>query len=201
MQPFTFDEASKLAFARVIPPRAKVYAPVVLRVAYEQSISPYIIAAIMERESLSGEALKPKGPGGTGDGGHGRGLMQIDDRTWTSWLATHDWTDPYTCVLKGVQILKDNLIFFSRAGVHPPVVVREGYAARCGVPVGTYADVRPLTGTAQWQAAIAAYNTGAGNVLKALAAGLSADTTTAHANYSTDVLSRARIWEQAAMMV
>lgn len=43
-------------------------------------VDPYVLAAIIDRESLGGDALTPKGPAGTGDHGHGRGLGQIDDR-------------------------------------------------------------------------------------------------------------------------
>lgn len=41
------------------------------------------IAAVMDRESGGGELLTPKGAAGTGDRGHGRGLMQLDDRDLT----------------------------------------------------------------------------------------------------------------------
>jgi hypothetical protein len=39
-----------------------------------------LIVAIGLRESNLGRALVPRGPSGRGDGGHGRGLFQIDDR-------------------------------------------------------------------------------------------------------------------------
>ena len=59
----------------------------------------------MDRESGAGLYLVPPGPAGTGDSGHGRGLMQLDDRTWEAWLEENDWTDPATNILKGASIL------------------------------------------------------------------------------------------------
>jgi soluble lytic murein transglycosylase-like protein len=46
-----------------------------------------LILAIMDRESNCGETLTPKGAAGVGDGGHGRGLMQIDDRAHPDLIA------------------------------------------------------------------------------------------------------------------
>lgn len=196
---FVYTEARKQAFVRTIPSRTRVYAPVLLRVAQEEGLSPFLLAGFMERESASGVALSPPGPGGTGDGGHGRGLMQIDDRSHTTWINTNNWKDPYTNIKYGAKVLKQNLSYFS---IKPPVgskvVVSAGsYAANSGVPVGTYADPRPLAGGALWAAAVAAYNTGAGNAIKSIAAGKSPDTTTAKKNYSSDVLAKVGSWEQS----
>jgi hypothetical protein len=51
-------------------------------------LDPLVLAAIVERESRGGEALSPPGPAGVGDGGHGRGLMQIDDRWHGLFVST-----------------------------------------------------------------------------------------------------------------
>ena len=45
----------------------------------------------MDRESGGGILLTPRGPAGTGDGGHGRGLMQIDDRYHKAWIDLNLW--------------------------------------------------------------------------------------------------------------
>jgi hypothetical protein len=42
--------------------------------------------------------------------GHGRGLMQIDDRWHREWLAAHDWRDPAQNVAYGASLLRDNLL-------------------------------------------------------------------------------------------
>jgi hypothetical protein len=39
-----------------------------------------LLCAVMLRESIGGTILTPPGRNGRGDGGHGRGLFQIDDR-------------------------------------------------------------------------------------------------------------------------
>ncbi len=99
-----------------------------------------------------------------GDGGHGRGLMQIDDRTWGSWLRTHKGgLDPRSNIMKGASILRQNLNYF------------KGKIAASKVR----------------RAAIAAYNAGPGNVLSALRRGRSADSVTTGGNYSRDVIARA----------
>lgn len=141
------DEVKKDIFKIVIPDAAQPYSDVVLQVAQEQSVDPLLIIALGEQET--GWTMKapytPRGdPRGTGDGGHGHGIMQIDDRTWGDWLATNDWGDPYTNITKGVQILKQNLAYFAGKG---------------------------LTGQDQLQAALAAYNHGPGNVWKNIQSG------------------------------
>jgi hypothetical protein len=81
-------------------------------------LAPELIAAVLDRESRGGEALKPAGPSGTGDWeaglplGHGRGLLQIDDRFHRDWLAqtrpdgTPLWMDAAANILFGAQLLK-----------------------------------------------------------------------------------------------
>lgn len=71
-----------------------------------------LMAAIVDRESKGGLALVPPNPGGTGDGGHGRGLAQIDDRSHHRFIvATFDdghtplWAEPTFNVLYGARLL------------------------------------------------------------------------------------------------
>lgn len=68
---------------------------------------PALIAAIMERESQGGEALTPPTRMGTGDHGHGRGLMQIDDRAHAEFCADiNKWGDALQNVMFGAGVLK-----------------------------------------------------------------------------------------------
>lgn len=53
-------------------------------------VDAFLLAAICDRESRGGLALSPRGPTGTGDNGHGRGLMQIDDRWHPGFLSATD---------------------------------------------------------------------------------------------------------------
>jgi soluble lytic murein transglycosylase-like protein len=67
------------------------YRVIMESVAAEAGIDWTLIAGIMWRESNFGLALDENQ---TGDHGHGRGLMQVDDR-WHSWVnESEDWKDP-----------------------------------------------------------------------------------------------------------
>ena len=167
------DSANDELFRLSLPSSAQPYAPIIKRVSSETGMDPFILAAIGERESRWGNALHPRGPAGTGDNGYGHGLMQIDSRTWSSWLASHDWADPYTNVRKGAEILSSNMDYFANQG---------------------------LEGDEQVQAALAAYNHGPGNVwanIEAMQAGepgVSIDTGTAGGDYAADVWNRFQNW-------
>lgn len=138
-----------------------------------------LIAAIIYRESLFGLALTPPGPGGTGDfakrgpnkrlpgddKGWGRGLMQIDYQ-WHEFARISNWMDPRENIFYGTQLLRGFYnAFFGDATIPKQLIL-------------------PAT--------LAAYNSGPGNVRKALKRGLDVDTYTAHADYSKEVLRRAQ---------
>lgn len=150
--------------------RAALYAQQIAAAASATGVDPSIIAGLGDRETLWGLLTSPKGSGGTGDFGHGHGLMQIDDRTWASWLASNDWTDPYTNILKGAQIYAAGYQQLQSAGVDPSILAK---AAAC------------------------AYNAPIGNVLGAIQAGNDPDTVTTGpapglpGNYGSDVMARA----------
>jgi soluble lytic murein transglycosylase-like protein len=118
------DAAKKEIFKLVIPSAAQPYGDIILQVAEEQAIDPLLIVAIVQREDPWWDPYIV-----SGDGGHG--LMQItSDR---AWIASSNWSDPYTNMTKGVQMLKENLAYFARKG---------------------------LVGSDQLRAALAAYNHG-----------------------------------------
>jgi hypothetical protein len=172
------DDADMLAqLAAAAPFRAMVGAA-----AAERQFPAALIAGIGSRESAWGLALKPKGPAGTGDfakrsfptalrrgplppsGGYGRGLMQIDFDAH-EFARTGAWQDPAQNIRYGCQVLADNRSFFQRRTT--------------------------LTDKALLRATLAAYNCGAGNVMRALNAGLDVDYFTAHRDYSAETLNRA----------
>jgi soluble lytic murein transglycosylase-like protein len=141
------------------------FRPLILASAQKHNWRPEIIAGIISRESRFGLILDDDG---TGDAGHGRGLMQIDDRSFGDWLAKHDWTDPATNIEMGVKILTDKLNFLKKKGV-----------------------LNDMSAADAEQAAVAAYNCGEGNVLKVIKAGDDIDARTTGRDYSADVLDRA----------
>lgn len=129
-------------------------------------LSPSIIAGIGSRESGWGLFLSPKGPTGTGDGGHGRGLMQIDDRYHKTFINSGQWTNPRANIMYGVKnVLGSYYDYFDRT--------------------------TNLSGVALLRSAIAAYNAGPGNVDRALSEGRDVDYYTTGQDYSWDVLNRA----------
>jgi Transglycosylase SLT domain len=65
-----------------------------------------VLGAIMDRESAGGQTLSPRGPTGTGDGGHGRGLMQIDDRAHVEFTSGDEWQDPQANVTYAAKLLR-----------------------------------------------------------------------------------------------
>jgi hypothetical protein len=151
---------------------AKGYNAAINRAAVSFGLQPSLIAGIGSRESNWGLILSPKGPTGTGDHGHGRGLMQIDDRTWGPWLDTHDWRDAETNIRKGCAILADNRQFFeTRLGGAELLILH---------------------------AALAGYNAGPGNVLNDIRAGRDIDHHTAGGDYSKDVFNRAGWYQKLA---
>lgn len=146
--------------------------------AAKHGVDVYVLAGVMDRESLCGLSLKPQGPAGTGDNGHGRGLMQIDDRAFPDFCAerlfdgTLAWQDPATNIDFGASVLAAGIRAFSEE----PDFVR--------LPAG-----------------IAAYNAGAKRVVEALAEATypvthesvvdAVDHVTTGMSYASDVLGRA----------
>ena len=78
-------------------------------------VDPMLVLAVIDRESLGGLTLTPVGPTGTGDDGHGLGLMQIDERYHGDWARkTNDdgvalWQLPGENIDMGASILAANL--------------------------------------------------------------------------------------------
>jgi len=142
----------------------------ILASAQKHNWRPEIIAGIISRESRFGLILDADG---TGDAGHGHGLMQIDDHSFGTWLSENDWTDPKTNIEKGVQILTDKYNFLDNKGV-----------------------LNNMSDADAERAAVAAYNCGEGNVLKVIAAGDDIDARTAGHDYSADVLARAEQFKE-----
>jgi len=70
------------------------YHEAIVEGALRASVAVAIIWAIGSRESRWGLALSPPTPAGTGDYGHGRGLMQIDDRWHPEFIGSGGWQDP-----------------------------------------------------------------------------------------------------------
>lgn len=104
-----------------------------------------------------------------GDGGHGRGIMQIDDRSFPDFARSGRAMDPRQNILKGAEVLSGKRQFLSRRGVSAQLLKR---------------------------ASVAAYNHGEGNVLRSIRNGRDVDSGTAHNDYSADVLAREAVFAE-----
>lgn len=103
------------AYRSALPDKLGRWLPQFISAELCYNIDVPTLAAICERESLGGEALTPKGPTGTGDHGHGHGLMQIDDRSHGGFLSARFWDgvrlwqDPCFNILFAARLLRWNL--------------------------------------------------------------------------------------------
>ena len=131
-----------------------------------------VLAGIMMRETRGGTStlLDIPGPAGKGDHGHGHGLMQIDDRWHKEFIASGKWFDPAENIEYGAGVLQSARITLSV------------WSQRYGFPM----DAAELE-----RASVAAYNCGAGGVMKSIRAGADVDSRTAHGDYSRSVMDYA----------
>ncbi len=144
----------------------KKYEAIVKKVAAQYNIPPAVIAGIGSRESHWGLALTPPGAGGTGDGGHGRGLLQIDDRWHVPFVQSGKWADARENIIYGCAVLKTSIDYF----------VKKGWAA------GSFQTL---------QAGIAGYNCGPKRAFDGVQQGYDVDYYTTGRDYSKNVLDRA----------
>lgn len=146
------------------------YEALIMEAAEDFNFQPSVIGGIGSRESFWGLILTPKGPTGTGDKGHGRGLLQIDDRSH-EFARTGNWKIPRDNMRYGCDLLADN-----RA-----VLKSEG-----------------LTGRKLLIATLASYNAGLGAVLGALDHAVDVDSVTAGRDYGKDTIDRAGWFQEFA---
>jgi hypothetical protein len=105
-----------------------------------------------------------------GDGGHGRGVFQIDDRFHHEWLAAHG---------------------AGETGKTPPVADAAEYAASMLAGSLAVARKHALTGEPMVKFSASAYNAGLGGALEGLRRGDS-DLETTGRDYGRDVVARMR---------
>jgi soluble lytic murein transglycosylase-like protein len=135
--------------------------------------------------------LKPEGPTGTGDSlerrsptrfrdgrlppdaGFGRGLMQIDFDAH-EFARTGNWKDPEENISYGCKVLADSQDFIRRK--------------------------TNLEGIPLLRAALAGYNAGPGNALRAFRDGHDLDFFTTGRDYSKDMLNRAGFFQLKGWM-
>jgi soluble lytic murein transglycosylase-like protein len=103
-------------------------APFIYDAATKYNVSPFTIAGLAYTESRYGTALDSNG---TGDGGYGHGIMQIDSRAHADWVNSNDWRDARTNIFYGASILKASNAYATTHGFpDSPRVGIAGY--NCG---------------------------------------------------------------------
>jgi hypothetical protein len=146
--------------------------PAELEAVMQQALGPrwmaWILMGIASRESRFGLLLDENG---RGDGGHGHGIMQVDDRSHAAFCDGEGWQD----LRNSLEYVHHNVIVpsFNYLGENCFELVKEDYRAL-------------------FKATVAAYNCGPGNVRKALEAGTDMDSLTTGRDYAKDVLARAK---------
>jgi hypothetical protein len=123
-----------------------------------------LLVAIASRESSCRNIV--------GDGGHGRGAFQIDDRFHRDWLRQHG---------------------AASAGRVPAVADGAAYAAELLAANYAFGRSKGLRGKRLLRFAVAAYNAGAGGAWKAVQKSGDPDAGTTGGDYGADVLRRMRL--------
>lgn len=96
--------STQLAYAKM-----QGYLPAFTAAARQTGIDRNLLLAVASRESAMGITLNSLG---LGDGGHGNGLMQIDDRSHGNFTSTHSPLNARANVLYGAQHLKGLIDFY-----------------------------------------------------------------------------------------
>jgi len=138
----------------------------VLEGAKTYGLTVAVIGAIGSKESQWGLALRPPGPGGTGDWtprnpakwgsampsdglGWGRGLMQID---WHSneFARSGDWRDPRANILFGCELLAAKIKTFAASGMDADTALKCGVSAYNGMSGPDSSYSRDVMARAAW---------------------------------------------------
>ena len=67
------------------------------KAAKDYEFAPALVLGIASRETNMRSIV--------GDGGHGYGIMQIDDRSYPDWCHSGGWKDVNACIQKGALVL------------------------------------------------------------------------------------------------
>jgi hypothetical protein len=127
--------------------------------------------------------LDPKWLKKAGDGGHGYGLMQADDRSFPGWIATGEWHNAESGIHKGAEILMMKWRDMEACVGKRVTVKGKGFTGP------------KLYGFKAQQAVISSYNCGRW-ALYAAANGKDVDAYSTGHDYSLDVITRARIFRE-----
>jgi len=158
------------------------------RIASRTGLLPAVIAALASRESNFGRRLDPAGPAGTSDFGR---------RPWPHPARRGDRPDDGLGFRRGLLRIDHDRHAFARGPAWPDSEANLRFGAETVAAAERILRQRTtLAARARLRAALAAWNAGLGNVLRALREGLDVDFYTSGRDYARDVLDRAG-WFQA----
>lgn len=140
------------------------YKNLIMYSAQKINVPVSLLAGIGSQESRWGLALTPKGPEGTGDGGHGRSLFQVDDRWHPEHINSGDWKIPAKHIPYACSVLRWSIDYFSKN--------------------------TGLTGLIALQGGVAGYNRGPKGIVDNWNSGRDLDAGTALNKYSASVFNR-----------
>jgi hypothetical protein len=207
------EDSMALTLASPLPKGAEYCAEAAEAAAAAEGVSPYLLLGICYAESNFGQALKPKGPAGSGDfiarptspdrdkrmaafplPGVVKKMLEdgIPQRKLagpiTAWVPTHTG---WGCGL--MQFDYEAHFEFCKSGdwKEPEAIMRQA-AKLLKHNVASLKKLSPdLKGADLGMAAIAAYNAGPGRVAKFLKEGKGLDAATFHPGYHTKIMKKA----------
>ena len=97
--------------------KAKEFWPLFQKAGSTYGVDPYILAGIALRESSFTFTLSNKSCSGTGDSGHGHGIMQIDDGSHMAYLILGTWGDCESNINYAASLFKSIMQSFPNAGL------------------------------------------------------------------------------------
>ena len=186
-----------------VPKRLAQWEREVTAASQAHAVPESLLYAVMERESRGGEALRPTSAAGTGDwvARRGRWLsvpgVLVAKTLPAGWLTPKDKNGnplppPYAIPGDGQGwgrgLMQLDFLAAQKVDWESAAVNIDAGAALLRVNLDRFHG--------QFPPAVAAYNCGPENVLRALSEGLSVDAFTTGGNYSTDVLAKRASYTQ-----
>jgi Transglycosylase SLT domain len=201
--------AEQQAFKAALPPQGQEFGDLILAAAREYRIAPFIIAGIMQVETMYGKsgACKGKNAACVGFTGGDFGLMQINKASFPDFFTkttpngTPYWADAKQNIRMGASILKANLDALTSDGGGTVRMTGRAVTLCVALP-GRKPDPRPIANPNLISLGVAAaYNAGLGNVLAALAVDCNPDTVTFTGGYAKSAVKAARDLAQATVQL
>lgn len=146
---------------------------------FEQAASDYhfpvaVLIAVASRETDMRNIV--------GDGGHGYGIMQIDDRSYPDWCHSGAWKDAGSGIMKGALVLDGKR-----------EQVRNGQGKNLTVGGLPFTGASSLSDDDLLRIAVAAYNCGLWSYYSYSTEG-DPDRRSTHHDYSADTMARAAVF-------